>query len=1485
MIRAMFGSRWPSVPPRRSALARRGLGLPAALAILLAAPVSAQTPATLPETMTLDNVKSFLAANDVATVEAFVAALPPLHKRHFVAVHGSAGPEKGFISGTHPRIVSWGADSRFIASWTTHPQSPTREHVEFLQAAPSLGKWLAGVIDFSADPVEITQPASCAGCHTSMNRPLWGGSIHTRGKTEKFHGAEGDGSSGSDAAQTTMKESTDPRIAALDFTVQSRNGKPFRKIAVGRTRSHPVWDFPRTLMLRHAEVVYGNLMLRPDADRVRARILCQAPPPEPLDFSQSPALWDPRLFPDARTAVQGWKASDLVHVYRGRVWAVSPYRGGLGSLDHAVRFLAAHDAYQRLPAVRALYESVTNRDAFFPKGRADYNLHHPAGGATAAQELLASYKEFFGTSGQAYLDQRLRRTHGGDRNFSYSEGILPGAFLRRRVCGALDIDLKPSAPSALSATVGVVDGRPGVTLTWTDNSSDEHRFLVRFRKSGAAAWTDGPSAAPDATTATVAALAFSADYEFLVGAENRYGIAWSGTASVTTPAAPPSGPRRLTVARTAALDGSHRAQLNWSAPSFVVTGLEVEARETAADASWTVTKQVGADVRSAVLTGLDASKRHAFRVVAADANRRIAGVETLPPPVPVIAGGPVNENEAWTVTPSLPGGGSDGLAWSLANGDAAAFGIDEDDGAVTMSAKDHEDPEDGDENNLYDVAVTVTDRSGASAARWIRVQVTDVNEAPAFEESAALEIEIPEGATGAFGSPVTAVDPEGGTVTYSLSGGDASSFEIDAATARLAVGKDTDLDLETRASHRFDVVATDAGSPGLSASRAVTVTLTNVNEAPEFASSATLAIEVPEGTTGAFGAPVVAVDPDGDALTYSLSGADASSFEIDASTAQLAVGEDTDLNFEARTSYAFNVAAADAGGLSASRSVTLNLTDLDEAITITGLPNGRTPEGRPYASPTPRVAGARGALVWTLEGPDADRLAVAGATGVLSMPARDHEAPEDADGNNVYEATLRVTDADGVRGATPFSVTVTNVNEAPEFASSAALAIDVPEGTTGAFGAPVVAVDPDGDALTYSLSGADASSFEIDASTAQLAVGEDTDLNFEARTSYAFNVTAADSGALSASRSVTVTVTDLDEAITITGLPNGRTPEGRPYVSPTPRVAGARGALVWTLEGPDADRITVARATGVLSMPARDHEAPEDADGNNVYEVTLRVTDADGVRGATPFSVTVTNVNEASDAAGGSGTPGGGGGAPATPTPPEPDPPAPPGTDPLAPSATPLTARFLPDCSEEGACRAAVGENVLFEDMSEGRATGRRWDFGDGANSARRVVSHAWSAPGFFTVTLEMTNGRDASSESRTFLVESASPRGTCEPDAFTRCLGHSRFAVQVDWWTVDQSGTGGQSGRARVVEVGGDESSLFSFFGDGNWELLVKVLDGCAVNESFWVFGAAATDIGYRIAVTDTRASRVMEYENRPGSEARALSDTTAFRGACEPN
>ncbi|MCG8458185.1 MAG: hypothetical protein MI919_18050, partial [Holophagales bacterium] len=72
--------------------------------------------------------------------------------------------------------------------------------------------------------------------------------------------------------------------------------------------------------------------------------------------------------------------------------------------------------------------------------------------------------------------------------------------------------------------------------------------------------------------------------------------------------------------------------------------------------------------------------------------------------------------------------------------------------------------------------------------------------------------------------------------------------------------------------------------------------------------------------------------------------------------------------------------------------------------------------------------------------------------------------------------------------------------------------------------------------------------------------------------------------------------------------------------------------------------------------------------------------------------------------------------------------------------------------------------------------------------------------------------------------------------------------------------------------------STLFTFFDSSNWEILVKVLDGCAINDRFWVFGAAATDVEYTITITDTATDSVWTYTNPLGTTSAAIDDTDAF-------
>ena len=242
---------------------------------------------------------------------------------------------------------------------------------------------------------------------------------------------------------------------------------------------------------------------------------------------------------------------------------------------------------------------------------------------------------------------------------------------------------------------------------------------------------------------------------------------------------------------------------------------------------------------------------------------------------------------------------------------------------------------------------------------------------------------------------------------------------------------------------------------------------------------------------------------------------------------------------------------------------------------------------------------------------------------------------------------------------------------------------------------------------------------------------------------------------------------------------------------------------------------------------------------------------------------------------GGGGPPGGGGGPPGGEDPGDPPSPPPP------PPSQPPTAAF----SVEGAtcdadlCRALTGEALRFRDTSTGTVRFRRWEFGDGNASRSAAPVHAWSSPGFYEVTLEVSDGTSPSTAPRTFLVEAAEPRGTCVADAETSCLQDSRYAVTVEW----RDGAGG-SGAGRVVHAGTNDSGMIRFFDADNWEVLIKLLDGCVANGHVWVYGASTTDLGYAIRVTDTVTGTVREYRNEPGNPAAAVTDATAFRDGCRP-
>jgi hypothetical protein len=55
-------------------------------------------------------------------------------------------------------------------------------------------------------------------------------------------------------------------------------------------------------------------------------------------------------------------------------------------------------------------------------------------------------------------------------------------------------------------------------------------------------------------------------------------------------------------------------------------------------------------------------------------------------------------------------------------------------------------------------------------------------------------------------------------------------------------------------------------------------------------------------------------------------------------------------------------------------------------------------------------------------------------------------------------------------------------------------------------------------------------------------------------------------------------------------------------------------------------------------------------------------------------------------------------------------------------------------------------------------------------------------------------------------------------------------------------------------------------------------MLDGCSLNDRFWVFYAATTNVEFTVTVTDTETGRQKQYFNPLGTPAPPIQDTQAF-------
>jgi hypothetical protein len=560
----------------------------------------------------------------------------------------------------------------------------------------------------------------------------------------------------------------------------------------------------------------------------------------------------------------------------------------------------------------------------------------------------------------------------------------------------------------------------------------------------------------------------------------------------------------------------------------------------------------------------------------------------------------VNEGSMLTFSISASDPDGDTISWLTTTGVPSGASITGTGNSRTFTWRPN-----NSQSGRYNVKFSIRDAKGATASRTITITVNNVNRAPVFTTKPKAAYTINEAQRISFG--IAASDPDGNALTWSTSGAPSGSTFTGSSTSRTFTWTPSYTQAGT---YKITFTVKDNGSPNLSVSYVVTITVNNVNRRPSISNPGNRSIN--EGSLLSF--TVTGSDPDGNALTFTTTGLP---------TGATYTGSGNVRTFSWRPSYSqagsykvtFTVTDNGSPKLAASRTITISVTNINRRPTLTNPGDKSIAENTPLSFSITGADADGNTLTWKYSGvPTGAKITGSGNTKTFSWTPAFNQS-------GTYNVVFTVTDngSPNLAASRTIRINVSNKNRAPILTNPGSKS--VVEGKALSF--TISGSDPDGNALTWSYSGVP---------TGAKITGSGNTKTFSWTPSYTqagtyrvtFNIRDNGSPVLNAARTVVISVGNINRTPTLTNPGTSFSTVENKAVSFNITGADPDGnKLTWSITGsPTGARISGSGNTKTFSWTPSYTQAGK-------YTVTFRVTD-DGspkLSATRTVTITVSNVN------------------------------------------------------------------------------------------------------------------------------------------------------------------------------------------------------------------------------------------------------------------